>query len=350
MSPAVAGDSWTFSQSAGTGPCGYSTISTRHYGEFATRIDPTLLAGDIYAGRRPPSEVACSAAPLTTLNTGDLVTDGTVSVEVPEPGYSLYASLDGQVGSNQLLVRFRRGGKVEVEFCGAADETADSAAEPPEDPSGEPGSQENLSPESPDACADDRHRPLARWYGGVTWYYNKSTTPNYLSANDAEASMIEAADSIVTAHNSCGRPDSVPASYVYGGATGLRADVKQDGTSTTNICQANRDGVNVVDWGDFAGGQLGYACVKTAGDGIAEADIRLNKNDHVWAINPNSCDLPEWIVRAVATHEFGHFYGLGHVNEERHGNLTMSEDLDRWCQQPEYTLGLGDTLALESLY
>ena len=48
-SPAVAGDQWSFGQTAGSEPCGYSTGSQTHYGEFQTSADPTLGAGDLYA-------------------------------------------------------------------------------------------------------------------------------------------------------------------------------------------------------------------------------------------------------------------------------------------------------------
>jgi predicted Zn-dependent protease len=63
---------------------------------------------------------------------------------------------------------------------------------------------------------------------------------------------------------------------------------------------------------------------------------------------PSTCSS-RFSVEAVATHEFGHAFGLGHVSETYHPSLTMSSVI-RACQGSESTLGLGDVRGLNALY
>jgi hypothetical protein len=55
-------------------------------------------------------------------------------------------------------------------------------------------------------------------------------------------------------------------------------------------------------------------------------------------------------IQAVATHEGGHVYGLSHVDEGTHGNLTMSSGINGRCQESEQTLGLGDMAHMFAKY
>jgi len=79
-----------------------------------------------------------------------------------------------------------------------------------------------------------------------------------------------------------------------------------------------------------------------------EADMKLNKHDFKWTTTTVGCSN-QYLVQAVATHQFGWVFGLGNVSEASHGNLTMSATLFA-CDNSASTLGLGDMLGLEARY
>jgi hypothetical protein len=77
----------------------------------------------------------------------------------------------------------------------------------------------------------------------------------------------------------------------------------------------------------------------------------LNKTYRRWTTDPNarSC-RGSYDLQSTVTHERGHTFGLGHVSESSHGNLTMSDRSNGPCQSSERSLGRGDVLGLGNKY
>ena len=192
-------------------------------------------------------------------------------------------------------------------------------------------------------CADRAHRFIGgRWTGVYRWSYRARSTPDRLGRVATVRALKRAVANITGEHNDCGRPDRVSASATYLGLTDRRPAPTERGGC------APRDGHNVVGFGRLPDGVAALACVWSIGDRIIEADIKLDRWSG-WATSLGTCH-GELMVEAVATHEFGHAFGLGHVSEAEHGALTMSRQLEGLCQNAEATLGLGDMLGLEELY
>lgn len=196
---------------------------------------------------------------------------------------------------------------------------------------------------SPSPCRDRARRFIGgRWMEAYRWSYRARTTPSGLTRKATIRTLKRAATNITSARNDCGRADRVSAQAIYLGTSDRKPGPTRKGTCAPN------DGYNTVGFGRLPSGIAGLTCVWSQGDRIVEADIKFDRGAR-WATSLARCSFAA-MLEAVATHEFGHAFGLGHVSESRHGRLTMSERLDGYCQNSESTLGLGDLRGLEELY
>jgi hypothetical protein len=144
--------------------------------------------------------------------------------------------------------------------------------------------------------------------------------------------------------------------------------VETDGGRETKCL--TRDHHSVVDWGPlprFDGvTTYGVACTwaRETFNGyrrVQEADVRLNDDSNeVWFFTtdqqPLDCLDPffpggaQVDLEGLMTHERGHNFGLGHVHENVHPNMTMSSGVDAQCNTTVRTLGKGDILGLDYIY
>jgi len=150
---------------------------------------------------------------------------------------------------------------------------------------------------------------------------------------------------VLTSTNSCGLSDEVGATHHYLGRKATFANI-----NTAGNCLSS-DGTSAVSFGDLPTGVLATTCVWFSSGVAKESDVQFNKADYTWTTNPGAASCSkQWSVKTVMTHERGHTFGLGHVGEGTHGNLTMSPTLNGPCQDSEVTLGQGDVLGLRAMY
>jgi hypothetical protein len=195
-----------------------------------------------------------------------------------------------------------------------------------------------LTSVAPAPCSDRAYQlGGGRWTRTLKWSYRAGSTPAGLTRSSVISVLRRSFGNVTGARNDCGRSDRVSATHSYLGTTTRKAR-----------CGAP-DGFNVVGFKPLPAGVLGRTCWWRINNRIIEADIQLNSNEQ-WATSLSACRFPQAMLEAVATHEIGHAYGMGHVGEARHGRLTMSTYLDGPCNNQEATLGRGDMLGLEALY
>jgi hypothetical protein len=205
------------------------------------------------------------------------------------------------------------------------------------------------APDSPNgvlsACADSAYTLYSNaWNSKLEWYFNSHSTPSGVNRDDAKGALRGAVKIITHATNDCGLSDGMTGTAAYQSTTSTSVNISKDGN-----CK-DGDGKSVVGFGTLPSDYLALTCWWTDSKGhTIEADIRFNKADYKWAVDvPKNC-TDSFIIKDVATHEFGHAFGLAHVSESQDGNLTMSPTMMA-CQTAEETLGRGDVLGLEAKY
>jgi hypothetical protein len=200
---------------------------------------------------------------------------------------------------------------------------------------------------SPPACKDSAyHLEGPKWKSTYAWWFRASSAPSGTDPARAEATLRAAATAITSGRNDCGMPDRISATHAYKGRTTRATNVVS--TSTKVTC-GTRDGVNVVGYGVLPANYLGVTCYWYDGNGALEADIKFNDHYHRWftgASVPSGCTR-SFSLRSAAVHEMGHVFGLAHVAEATHANLTMSPVP---CTMGPATLGRGDVLGLRAKY
>ncbi len=313
-------------------PSGLSTGAARC-------ADSSVLEATTLPREIPPT--ACSLV-------GRTIRDGVVAAEVPPPGYGVYVEAITSFGVEDLRIETLPDSTVTLDFAGPH-----SLATPTSTTGDE--SSLGIAATPPPACEDEAHDYL---YGAESdnhkWYYNRATTPPEVTADAAQTAMVAGTDNIKKGFNDCGGTTDYGINHTFGGNTAKLANIGDDGKCTT------RDGQNTVSFGDLPGDAtkvvLAVNCNFYARllfislPEVAEADVKFNKVEAKWTVTPGSGCTNQFDIEAIMTHERGHTWGLAHVTEADHGNLTMSEFIEGPCQDIERTLGRGDLIGLANKY
>ena len=200
-----------------------------------------------------------------------------------------------------------------------------------------------VSPAADPACSQTSWSPLGyTWKATVKWYFNESTATSRAGLNGADATTaIRAGNTnMTTGVNNCGLPTgSFSAHGAYQGTTSKFANINSAGSCLT------RDSQNTVSFGPFNNtSTLAVTCDWYSGATILETDTYFGSNVGLVTSCPSSG--AKYDLETVATHEWGHSYGLDHatdVDEVMYPTVMP-------CPSVRRHLGLGDWNGMDALY
>jgi hypothetical protein len=296
-----------------------------------TEPECELPTGELTTSDLPEGSdtVACDA-------TGRIVDVDGASLPVPEPGMGVVIEVDYSDRSESAAIEVHPDGTISYDA---------------------PDNETISDPDKVrDSCTDDAYNLDGgrRWYSNYAWYLGDGSRPGNMSSATTYVVLADAVSNITNSTNPCGLTDSVTATYSYEGATVNESDIHTDfGTSS---CDFWTDGKNVVDFGDLSDdGNPPWAITckwygsQAGANHILQADVKFNVVDFDWTRDVGPTCNQQVDLESVATHEFGHVYGLQHVDSDNHPTLTMRTG-GAVCQTFKRTLGLGDVRGLRSLY
>lgn len=175
-----------------------------------------------------------------------------------------------------------------------------------------------------------------RWTGTARWYYNATGSKGAY----AQSALQKAANAWTGKITACGKTVTSTATNAY-----VRIAAQAPNVTAAGGCSTS-SGYSVTGWGALPTGTLGVTCVWFDQDGVVqEADQRYSTR-YTWS-STASCSGNRYDVQAVATHEWGHLYGLGHVAL---GTGQVMEASEGPCAVGSRTLGLGDMTGIATKY
>ncbi|MFT4156829.1 MAG: matrixin family metalloprotease [Microbacterium sp.] len=126
----------------------------------------------------------------------------------------------------------------------------------------------------------------------------------------------------------------------YRGTTTSYAGIAADGSCT------GQSGKNEVSFGNITGTYLAWTCTYSALWSIGEADIKFDNSNRTWNTAATGCS-GRYDLRGVATHEFGHFFGLKHSAQSAGQVMAPTTGT---CNMANRQLGRGDQEGLRQIY
>ncbi|UWD83986.1 matrixin family metalloprotease [Curtobacterium flaccumfaciens] len=188
------------------------------------------------------------------------------------------------------------------------------------------------------SCAGDYNLAGNTWRTSVEWRYNEANSKGTYAYDELKAAANKWGGNI----SACGASGISGARNTPLGATG------SDPAVTSALSCSAQDNKNVIGWGSLPTGTLAATCTFYNLSTLAstESDQKYSTR-YAWNSVQASCSGDRYDVRGVAVHEWGHTFGLDHVDIATRLVMKPSSDV---CELSQRSLGYGDFLGIIQAY
>jgi hypothetical protein len=137
----------------------------------------------------------------------------------------------------------------------------------------------------------------------------------------------------------CGYSALSSAAQYYVGSTTKAPNI------TSSAGCSSRDSTSVIGWGSLPTGYLAFTCWWYDSWGTTLESDQRYATGYAWNSAPTCTS--GYDLRGIATHEWGHTYGLTHVAADTGQVMKGSSGV---CETTQRTLGRGDLVGIDWLY
>jgi len=244
---------------------------------------------------------------------------------IPDPGYSVTLHtlvVEGEDSANDVSIDRSRSGEVTV-LLGDAIAQAEI--------------ESRMNSSSTRASCTDSYNLLGfSWAGSYGWKYNSENQPSSSALDQLQAGGSRWGGFMSV----CNTTLRSNATSKYQGTTSDTPLVNADLT-----CGFSIGGQSIVGFGPLPTGTLAATCTWRLLSLPVKSDQKYNSN-YSWNVSLG-CSGNVYDLRGVATHEMGHSFGLGHVDQS--SGLVM-KPASGPCETGQRDLGYGDALGIAALY
>jgi hypothetical protein len=300
---------------------------------------------DVYAVLRVPLVVPTQVCPLAD---GTTILNGNIGAQISGPEVAVWGEAFSSDGTTTEIAVYRDPDTGDVTVLAG-----------PVDTDAVKGGLGLGATGSPGACSDGAYAVQAwRRTTGFTWYFNGTNHPGSISPQEARDAAIAAGSNIVDTDNNCGKATNyLPISQTHGGPTYNHPAITRETCNAQTVGSASL-AENVISFeSGLAANTLALACTWSRTNSTTTnrmnsygSDIKIDSTSRLWYAytHPPGCSN-QYDLDAVLTHEFGHVFGMAHVSETTHANLTMSAKTTA-CDESARSLGLGDWRNMDTSY